>query len=72
MRHRLVGLLRLAAGLRAASLLAAGHGQSAGAEAVEGHGGRVAAGEGVLEVAHFWSVWLATRAFFFLGNGFGG
>jgi hypothetical protein len=24
----------------------------------------VAAGEGVLEVAHFWSVWLATRAFF--------
>jgi hypothetical protein len=49
----LVGGLLLAAGLRAASLLDAGHGQTAGAEAVQGHGGGVAAGEGVLEVARF-------------------
>lgn len=71
MRHRLVGGLRLAAGLRAASLLAAGHCQTAGAEAVHGDGGRVAAGEGVLEVAHVCFVWSATRAFFFCGMGFG-
>jgi hypothetical protein len=51
-RHRLVGGLRLAAGLRAASLLAAGYGQTAVAEAVQSDGSRVAAGEGVLEVAH--------------------
>jgi len=72
-RHRLVGLLRLAAGLRAASLLAAGHGQRAGAEAVQGHGGSVAAGEGVLEVAHVWFRVFSYQSFFFLlGVGFVG
>jgi hypothetical protein len=70
-RHRLVGGLRLAAGLRAASLLAAGYGQTAGAEAVQGDGGCVAAGEGVLEVAHVCFVRSATRAFFFCEFGFG-
>jgi hypothetical protein len=70
-RHRLVGGLRLAAGLRAASLLATCYGQTAGAEAVHGDGGRVAAGEGILEVAHVCFVWSATRAFFSVGLGLG-
>lgn len=53
MRHRLVCGLRLAAGLRAVSQMDAGRGQTASAEAVQGNGGRVPAGKGVLEVAHF-------------------
>jgi len=51
-RHRLIGGLRLAAGLRAVRLLGAGSGQTAAAETVQRRGDRVSAGEGVLEVAH--------------------
>jgi len=70
-RCRLVGSLRLAAGLRAASLLAASHGQTASAEAVQGHSDRVAAGEGVLEVAHVGCVfsYLSFLIFWELGLG---
>jgi hypothetical protein len=61
----LVGGLGLTTSLRAASLLDASHGQTAGAEAVQGHGSGVAAGEGVLEVAHFRFVF-SYRSLFFL------
>jgi hypothetical protein len=63
----LVGSLGLTTSLRAASLLDANHGQTAGAEGVQGHGSGVAAGEGVLEVARFRFVF-SYRSLFFCGS----